>query len=651
MNMILTRTKAIERLEQRALLSAVVIDRTLFVEGSSAADQIQIDTDGSVTSVKFQGLTVGTFADADFDRIDVRALGGADSITLGIAVVKPSTLDGGAGNDSMTGGGGDDVLIGGPGSDWLNGGGTPDVPGGLNTADFSDRPSDLNFANGLVSDSTDTDTLGGNLQTVISGSGNDNINFGYNPLRGATQYLDAGPGNDQISMWGYWFDPTIHGGAGDDQIFVYAPGHTAHHFGDAGDDYFRVQRSSFTTRIFHGGDGIDTVDWTGFISGSWAVSVTFDGIANDGAYAEYHNQGTVSPDNVFPDIERIIGTSGGDTMIGTDHDETLIGNGGPDILQGAGGDDSLEGNSGDDTLDGGPGRDTLAAGAGTDSLITDPDDIVTQLPVTLRNGVLSIDGEDTDDVVFISMKSGDPGTLVVSAAGETGEFPLAGMQRIYAGLGYGNDLFVVPPTLTVPLGIDTWWGDDTVFGGAGPDTLLGQGGNDSLVGGAGNDSLSGADDHDTLIGGDGVDSLVGHGGNDYLDGGAGADSLYGDAGNSGNGTNPSHTSDGNDTLIGGDGADYMWAAWGDDFLFGENGADTLIGDRGNDYLDGGRGDDSLEGDEGDDALVGGLGIDVLDGGSGMNVLIDDLAVQPKGASIMKLFTEFDTNVARDARIV
>ena len=47
-------------------------------------------------------------------------------------------------------------------------------------------------------------------------------------------------------------DVTVHGGAGDDSILIYSPHHNGFYFGDAGDDTFRVYRSSWTARDFHG---------------------------------------------------------------------------------------------------------------------------------------------------------------------------------------------------------------------------------------------------------------------------------------------------------------------------------------------------------------------------------------------------------------
>jgi len=52
------------------------------------------------------------------------------------------------------------------------------------------------------------------------------------------------------------------------------------------------------------------------------------------------------------------------------------------------------------------------------------------------------------------------------------------------------------------------YGDQTLAGTSGADSILGGYGNDSLSGGAGDDTLAGADGTDTLAGGDGADTFV-----------------------------------------------------------------------------------------------------------------------------------------------
>ena len=73
-------------------------------------------------------------------------------------------------------------------------------------------------------------------------------------------------------------------------------------------------------------------------------------------------------------------------------------------------------------------------------------------------------------------------------------------------------------------------GLDTVYGGAGDDSLFGDGASDQLHGGDGDDSLRGGIAGDTLIGGDGDDRLRGDAAGDRLYGDEGEDVLVGGAG-------------------------------------------------------------------------------------------------------------------------
>jgi Ca2+-binding RTX toxin-like protein len=213
---------------------------------------------------------------------------------------------------------------------------------------------------------------------------------------------------------------------------------------------------------------------------------------------------------------------------------------------------------------------------------------------------------------------------------------------------------------------------DTLFGGAGNDTLRG-GGGDTLYGGADNDTLiAGAGPRDTLYGGDGMDILMGSGG-DYLAGGANNDTYYVNAGDTvyeqfaSHGTDTvhttlstytmsvyvenlvfstsefypdgDHTAHGNsednqitggagvDTFHGNNGVDRLYGRGGNDnlnggyagdFLYGDAGADTLRGDAGNDGLYGGADNDNLNGGADNDTLIGGGGKDTLTGGSGVD---------------------------------
>jgi Ca2+-binding RTX toxin-like protein len=121
-----------------------------------------------------------------------------------------------------------------------------------------------------------------------------------------------------------------------------------------GDDTFRPG-VSIETAI--GGDGIDTLDFTG----SGVVQIALDeSILATGA----------AKDDTYSGFENIIGSkSGSDVLIGDDHANTLYGLNGADKLSGQAGDDTLYGGAGNDTLDGGADNDTIYGSFGNDTLI------------------------------------------------------------------------------------------------------------------------------------------------------------------------------------------------------------------------------------------------------------------------------------------
>jgi Ca2+-binding RTX toxin-like protein len=159
---------------------------------------------------------------------------------------------------------------------------------------------------------------------------------------------------------------------------------------------------------------------------------------------------------------------------------------------------------------------------------------------------------------------------------------------------FGGDVHfeIDSPASLGPLGqsplIETYYGDDVVFGSIYADTIIAGQGDDEVHGDRGNDTIHGYSGHDHLYGGRGRDQIFGGAGDDVIEGGDGAD-----------------------TIEGGEGYDR---------IEGNDGDDTISGDSDNDFIDGGAGVDHLTGGDGDDHLVGGVGADTLEGGDGSDVL-------------------------------
>jgi Tol biopolymer transport system component len=234
--------------------------------------------------------------------------------------------------------------------------------------------------------------------------------------------------------------------------------------------------------------------------------------------------------------------------------------------------------------------------------------------------------------------------VTLGAAPPTSLFPGTAGDDSYCGVNGGDQAVgFVDDSMTGQAGNDCFspkGGLDTVFGGAGVDTLdysatsivFGAppaGAVINLASGVSTDPWGNADftlelenaqgtehgdwlvgteaGNNTLTGLGGADTAVGLGGNDTIDLGEGADQGYGYAGN--------------DTILGGPGNDTLYGMEGTDSLEGEGDNDLLVGGTENDTLTGGAGADSLFGETGDDSIDGGEGGDVADGSAGNDTIV------------------------------
>jgi Ca2+-binding RTX toxin-like protein len=265
-----------------------------------------------------------------------------------------------------------------------------------------------------------------------------------------------------------------------------------------------------------------------------------------------------------PNDDRIIAGGGNDTVRAGLGDDSVQGGTGNDIIEGNGGDDSLYGETGDDTLQGGAGNDSLIGGDGNDSV-----------------------------------RAGDGNDLIDTSGGGVVPLPDLGYPGLYASdSNPTNDL-------------------DTVYGGAGSDTIRTGDDADMIYGGLGADLIDGGIDADTVYGGGGNDTVIGAEGSDLIDAGAGADLIYG-------GYGPGvpdavNLPDAGD-LRPDNGRDYILGGAGDDTIYGQDDDDTIDGGTGNDLIDGGIDEDLIRGGAGNDILLGGAADDTLDGGIGNDVL-------------------------------
>ena len=287
-----------------------------------------------------------------------------------------------------------------------------------------------------------------------------------------------------------------------------------------------------------------------------------------------------------PDDDIIQAGGGNDTIeAGLGDDEVDAGTG-DDIAFGEEGEDEIDGGEGDDTLDGGADNDTLMGGEGSDSAVGgDGDDV--------------IDTGNADPLNDYETFSNDP------VPGEPFAFETGADQL--------NDL-------------------DTVFGGAGDDTISTGDDADFISGDAGNDSIDGGIDADTILGGTGDDFIDGGLGSDSIEGGDGNDTIDAgiDAFSDYEGDDPNlpnpllvdpatglpALSDPNPD----DGRDFVDGGAGDDLITTGDDDDTIVGGTGDDTVNAGIDDDEIEGNDGDDSLTGSHGSDTISGGAGNDTI-------------------------------
>ncbi len=463
-----------------------------------------------------------TCLDVGVQQVNVTVGGNDDGVTLDVPV--PSIIFGGVGQDELNGGSGPDSIHGEAGSDDVRGGSGDDY---LSPEDaFAVLPAE-NRAEG-----------GDGYDTLIGGD--------------AADVLDGGGGNDQLL--GMAGDDTLHGGEGDD--LLHGREGTDRLFGQGGNDELGLRQIVGSAAVsakppepgddqMDGGPGDDLLrpgdgpgggvsDGDTLLGGEGRDTVTYERrsdpvvITVDGGSADgFPGEG----DNVMPDIEKVEGGAGGDSITGSPGNDTIDGGNGDDVIAGLGGNDGLEGGTGggSDRIRGGAGDDLLSGSGGDDFLAAE-------------------DGNDTAGGGEGSdLAEGGEGTDRLS--GEAGSDTVTG--------GRGND------------DLNGGDGDDTLDGAEGRDILKGDHGNDSLTGGLGSDDYAGGDGKDVanyeLTAGSVEVSLD----NVANDGAPGEkDNVRTDAEDVEGGASQ-------DTLEGSDNANALDGASGEDYLDGERGRDDL----------------------------------------------------------------------------
>ena len=410
------------------------------------------------------------------------------------------------------------------------------------------------------------DTLLG-IGVAIGGAGDDTLRGGA-----AAERFAGGPGNDSID-----------GGAGDDTVFHDLLSTTAGlaqrgvvldlMAGTAtdpwgGQDSLAGIENAWGTQLADDMTGravAGSVTWLRGLAGDDTLRAPAGGVLVTADHAT--DPAGIVADLALGRVED--GWGGRDRLFGI---MALRGSGFADSVLGGSGGDRIEGGAGDDTLDGRLGADTLNGGPGNDLYRIDStadriEDAEDGGQDTIETSVALYLPTTVEDLVLL------PGAGGIFGVGN-------GLANRIRGNEAGN--LVIAGA-----------GADTLEGGDGVDTLFGQDDADLLAGGA---------ERDWIFGGLGDDRLEGGDGNDVLYGEAEDDLLLGEADS--------------DLLVGGDGADTLTGGAGNDILYGQDGADSSQGGAGIDFFDGGAGNDTLDGEGDPDAVHGGAGDDLVYGGAG-----------------------------------
>jgi Ca2+-binding RTX toxin-like protein len=403
-----------ESLENRRLLAYVTAtlgaDGTLTIIGTSGVDNVYVSHQvaGSKLNVHYGAATPKSFDYASVKKIVVKGGDGHDSLWVDTNVgAKPTSIEGGngddrlyspEGNDTLIGGNGFDNLNGGNGNDYLDGGADNDTINGGNGNDrvFGQAGNDNINGNGgndtmdgglgadnifgnhgndtltyasrtknLVIDVTDQpgelgddgevgekDFVRPDIETIIGGAGHDKITGSLYPNAPLNYTKNnkfvGGAGND--TLLGLDGNDSLDGGTGNDSLD-----------GGAGNDFLH---GNLGTDQLIGGLNTDTADYSTHTS---AVKLTLDGLANDGATGEN--------DKIYADVENLTGGKGADTITGNGQSNVLRGREGNDTITAGAGNDTLYGDAGLDKLFGGIGDDTFYTRKPNGSLVADNDSL------------------------------------------------------------------------------------------------------------------------------------------------------------------------------------------------------------------------------------------------------------------------------------
>jgi Ca2+-binding RTX toxin-like protein/cyclophilin family peptidyl-prolyl cis-trans isomerase len=365
------------------------------------------------------------------NTIDVRDFDGATTLDGGAG---NDTLTGGDGGTSITGGAGNDVLTGGDGGATITGGaGLDTITGGTGNDDLrgGDDNDQINGGDGqdtLFGDAGDDSLSGGGDDDTLNGSaGSDTLNGGdgadvLNGNGGSGDILTGGAGND-----------TLDGGDGTDRV------------SETADTDFVLTDNSLTSAvtgtdtltsieggILSGGAGANNIDASEFSGTS-----SLNGGAGDDTLAASAQASVLN------------GEAGNDSITGSAQNDVITGGTENDTINAADGDDSISGGDNDDLINGGLGADTISGDGGNDRLIgvsnADITAVVANLASLNTTNSDSIDGGLGNDTIVggvgaDTVNGGDGQDIIdVASGGDT----TTGLDSVISSIG-GDLVFADP---------------------------------------------------------------------------------------------------------------------------------------------------------------------------------------------------------------
>ena len=357
----------------QGVVTATATDAAETILVSQAGDQIIVDINGNQTP----------FDADDVQSISIDALGGNDTITVNVN--RPTTILGGAGNDTITGSdGGADLVTGQQGADTFFGRGGDDEfiwnPGDGNDIIDGNDGNDTHTFNGSAGNEIMavapngarvllTRNLGnivmdiGTFENItINALGGEDTVSGNLGLSALFDFLTIDGGADNDIITGGDGDDVLLGGAGDDMLFGGDGDDTVDGdqgadtaFLGAGDDVF-IWDPGDGSDFVEGEDGFDTLLFNGS-----AGNEIFDASANGTRLRFFRNLGNIIMDVGTTEQIDLRAFGGDDATTINDLDGTDV----TDVIVDAGpGNDSFVGSALQETFLGGDGDDTTTMGDG-----------------------------------------------------------------------------------------------------------------------------------------------------------------------------------------------------------------------------------------------------------------------------------------------